>query len=72
MTVSPMTGDVEQNNPNTMYVLITWPEIQEYMEYEGFREHSCLADDEYFFNSYGSSAYFVDVEWLMEMYEKKI
>lgn len=50
-----------------MYELITWPEIQDYMECEGFREHSCLADDEYFFDSYGSSAYFVDAEWLKEV-----
>lgn len=46
-----------------MYELVTWPEIQEYMDSEGFEEHSCLADDDYFFGTYGSSAYFVDKEW---------
>lgn len=45
------------------YVLIEFPEIQEYMELEGFEEHSSLADCDKF----GSSAYFVEEEWLDEI-----
>ena len=28
------------------YIIIEWPEIQEYMSYEGFRENACLINDE--------------------------
>ena len=47
-----------------MYELVTWPEVQELMDVEGFRENACLANDEYFVDTYGSSAYFVSCEWL--------
>lgn len=51
---------------NERYVLVMWPDIQEYMVKDGFNENSCLANDEYFVNKYGSSAYFVNETW----YEK--
>lgn len=47
-----------------MYTVITWPDIQEYMEIEGFRENSYLINDEKGINEFGSSAYFVDIDWL--------
>lgn len=42
------------------YILINFPDIQEYMDLEGFEEHSSLADCDKF----GASAYFVEEEWL--------
>ena len=48
------------------YVAITFPEIQEYMEQEGFEENAYLINDEHGINDFGSSAYFVRTEWLKE------
>lgn len=45
------------------FEIVTWPEIQEYMEKDGFRENACLANDEHFVNVFGSSAYFVNSKW---------
>lgn len=49
-----------------MYTLIEFPEIQAYQDMPGFKENACLANDIDFLNAnnIGSSAYFVDVEWL--------
>ena len=49
------------------YVLIEWPESQELMECDGFRDHSSLADCE----TFGSSAYFVEKEWLDSLCDTK-
>lgn len=46
------------------YVAITFPEIQEYMEQEGFEENAYLINDEHGINVFGSSSYFVNTEWL--------
>ena len=48
------------------YVAITFPEIQEYMEQEGFEENAYLINDEHGINDFGCSAYFVRTEWLKE------
>ena len=45
------------------YIVITWPEIQEFMEIEGFRENSYLINDEKGLEDFGSSAYFVNYDW---------
>lgn len=50
-----------------MYTVITWPDIQELMVEEGFREHSYLVNDEQGIIDFGSSAYFVDIEWLKSL-----
>ena len=50
-----------------MYIIIQWPEIQDLMDKEGFRENACLANDDYFQQEYGSSAYFVNVDWLSKV-----
>ena len=50
-----------------MYELVTWPDVQLYMECDGFNEHSCLANDEYFFNDFGGSAYFIESEWMKKI-----
>lgn len=46
------------------FVIITFPAIQELMELKGFEENCCLINDEYFLSKYGSSAYFVNYNWL--------
>ena len=48
------------------YVVVTFPEIQEYLEQEGFEENAYLINDEHGINDFGSSAYFVRSEWLKE------
>ena len=48
----------------TTYTVVTWPEVQLLMDLEGFREHSYLINDEQGLNDFGSSAYFVETEWL--------
>lgn len=50
-----------------IYEVITWPEIQELMECDGFREHSYLVNDNKGIDDFGSSAYFVEKEWLSEV-----
>ena len=47
-----------------MYTVVTWPEIQMLMEVEGFRDNSYLINDEKGLEDFGSSAYFVNIEWL--------
>lgn len=47
-----------------LFVIIMWPDIQEYMDKEGFKENSHLINDEVGLDKYGSSAYFVSKDWL--------
>lgn len=47
------------------YVVVQWPEVQELMDKKGFRENSYLINDERGVNDFGSSAYFVDYDWLL-------
>lgn len=49
------------------YVPICWPEIQYYMDEPGFEENSYLINDEQGLEDFGSSAYFVDEDWLNEL-----
>ena len=49
------------------YIVVSWPEVQDLMELEGFREHSYLINDDQGLNDFGSSAYFVDEQWLTEV-----
>ncbi len=49
------------------YIVIQWPDIQHYMDLQGFEENSYLINDEKGMNDFGSSAYFVDEEWLNEL-----
>lgn len=52
------------------YVIITWPDIQEYMDKEGFAVNASLANDEWTLDEYGSSAYFVRIAWLKQLDKK--
>ena len=46
------------------YVIITWPEVQDWMEEPEFKNNSYLINDEKGIEEFGSSAYFVDIEWM--------
>jgi hypothetical protein len=50
-----------------LFVVITWPEIQELMDEKDFDENCCLVNDEPFLSEYGSSAFFVRRSWLREI-----
>lgn len=50
-----------------LFVVIMWPDIQEYMEIEGFEDNSHLINDEVGLDKYGFSAYFVNKAWLEEL-----
>lgn len=52
-----------------MYVVICWPEIQYLFSEKGFEENSYLINDEKGFEDFGSSAYFVNKEWLDNLYD---
>lgn len=49
------------------FEVVTWPESQELMEKEGFRQHCELINSEKGLDMYGSSAYLVDKEWLEQV-----
>jgi hypothetical protein len=53
------------------YIVITWPEIQDIMGLEGFRDNSYLINDEKGLEEFGSSAYFVNTKWLDKFFEDK-
>ena len=52
-----------------LYEIIQWPEIQDLMERVGFQDNAYLVNDEQGINEFGSSAYFVNKEWLNEVTE---
>lgn len=49
------------------FVIVPWPEIQELMTKEGFDLNASLANDEWVLEEYGSSAYFVNKQWLSKV-----
>ena len=48
------------------YIIICWPESQELMELDGFRENCSLINGERGLDIYGCSAYLVDKDWYDE------
>lgn len=53
------------------YIIIQWPEIQEFMEIEGFEENSYLINDEKGLANFGASAYFVNTKWIDKFFKSK-
>lgn len=49
------------------YIIVTWPDSQDLMEFPGFRTQSILINDEKGFYDFGSSAYFIKKKWYEEM-----
>lgn len=46
------------------YVVVCWPEIQFLFDIDGFEQNAYLINDEKGVNNFGSSAYFVNFDWL--------
>ena len=46
------------------YEVVEWPQSQELMDNKGFKENAFLINDEEGMKRFGSSAYFVNKEWL--------
>lgn len=51
---------------------VMWPESQDLMCFEGFDEHSELINTEKGLDKYGSSAYYVDEDWLEDVKNGKV
>ena len=49
------------------FVVIQWPEVQELMTKEDFFLNASLANDAWALEKYGSSAYFVNKQWLSKV-----
>lgn len=49
---------------NSKFVIVSWPDVQELMDEDGFEDNSCLINDDKFYEIYGDSAYFVNEDWL--------
>lgn len=46
------------------YEIVCWPEIQFLFGKEGFKQNAYLINDEKGIDDFGSSAYFVNSDWL--------
>lgn len=46
------------------YEVVCWPDIQYLFGIEGFEDNATLINDEQGMIDYGSSAYYVDSDWL--------
>lgn len=55
---------MDRNNLlKSTFEIVIWPEIQDYMTIDNFRENAILINEEPFISIVGSSAYFVNTEW---------
>ena len=59
-TLNPVTSD-------SVFVVVTWPDVQDLMELEGFRENSILINESPLYVEFGYSAYLVRNSWLNNM-----
>lgn len=50
-----------------LYKVIQWPDIQELMDKSGFEDNSYLINDDKGLDDFGSSAYFINLQWLEEL-----
>lgn len=46
-----------------LYIVVTWPDIQDLMSKRGFKKNAFLINDDNGLNQFGSSAYFVKKDW---------
>lgn len=49
---------------NDTYEIVCWPDVQHLFGLEGFYDNSYLVNDDKGLEDFGSSAYFVNSEWL--------
>ena len=50
-----------------MFVVVMWPDVQEYQDLDGFDDNSVLINDGPLLGEYGGSAYMVRCNWLMDI-----
>lgn len=55
-----------ENKTMDEFIVIAWPEVQNYFELEGFAENSLLICDGSLYEEYGDSAYMVRKSWIEE------
>jgi hypothetical protein len=48
------------------FIVVQYPEIQQYMDKDGFTDNAHLINDDIGLEKYGSSAYFVNEKWFIE------
>lgn len=46
------------------FIIITWPEVQELFEIEGFSDNAALVNSGPLYDEFGDSAFFVRKQWL--------
>lgn len=54
------------------YVIVEWPESQRFMLMPDFDEYSYLINDEKGIEIHGSSAYFINEEWMRKVFKEII
>lgn len=52
------------------FIIVEWPEVQKYMEKDGFNDNAFLINDESWLDQYGSSSYFIKESWKYKIDEK--
>ena len=55
-----MNEEMDEN----MFIAISFPDIQEYQELEGFEDNSILINNDSLLEEYGPSAYMVRCDWI--------
>lgn len=60
-------GNKKNTNMKDLYKVIQWPDIQELMDKPGFEDNSYLINDDKGLDDFGSSAYFINLQWLEEL-----
>lgn len=54
-----------------IYVVVCWPDIQDYMDLDGFDENAYLINDSKGLDDFGSSAYFINKAWKDKVEEQR-
>lgn len=52
------------------YVVVQWPDVQLLMDKPGFHENAYLVNDDKGLEDFGSSAYFVDADWVQQAWNE--
>lgn len=60
-------GNRKNTNMKDLYKVVQWPDIQELMDKPGFEDNSYLINDDKGLDDFGSSAYFINLQWLEEL-----
>ena len=48
---------------NRKFIILPWEKVQAVLDKPGFQENSCIIENTYLINKYGSSSFFIDEEW---------